>query len=181
MKRVITGIVLGIAVGVVGIMVFELTDQRIFGWLATGILLGIASAFPHSAAREWFRWGVLGGGVILVSFLVGFVVQYPILVAWPLLGAAFGCLGARGGLGWKIGGGVIGLLAGLVGMGILPLITLVLLPALGLPTSFDYDMDVLGLVAAGAFIGGTTAWLKGDEGKAAKKIKRGVTSREKKR
>jgi hypothetical protein len=42
-------------------------------------------------------------------------------------------------------------------------------------------MDVLGLVVAGVFIGGTTAWLQGDEEKIAKKSKRGKTSRGKKR
>jgi hypothetical protein len=68
-----------------------------------------------------------------------------------------------------------------LGIGILPLITLVLLPAFGLPTTFDFDIDVLGLVVAGVFINGTTAWLQGDEGKIAKKSKRGKTSRGKKR
>jgi uncharacterized protein with LGFP repeats len=45
-------------------------------------------------------------------------------------------------------------------MGILPLITLLLLPALGLPTTFDLDMDMHGLVVAGVFIGGTISWLR---------------------
>jgi len=181
MRRVTTGIALGAAAGVIGILVYELIDQQIVGWLTTGVLLGIAAHFPRRAEGRWFRWGMLGGGLILASWLVGSVVQYPILLAWPLLGAVFGFLAPPNGLGWRIGGGAIGLMAGLLGMGILPLITLVLLPALGLPTTFDYDMDVLGLVVAGAFIGGTTAWLQGDEGKVAKKSKRRFTSRGKKR
>jgi hypothetical protein len=181
MKRVTAGIALGAIAGVIGIMVYELTDQQIAGWLTTGVLLGIAAQFPHRAKGRWLWWGMLGGGLILASWLVGRVVRYPVLVAWPLLGAVFGCLAPPNGLGRRIGGGTIGLMAGLLGMGILPLITLALLPALGLPTTFDYDMDVLGLVVAGVFIGGSTAWLKGDEGKVAKKGKRGKTSHGKKR
>jgi hypothetical protein len=117
----------------------------------------------------------------MASLLVGGLVRYPILVAWPLLGVVFGSLGAPRGLGWRIGGGTIGLFAGFFGIGILPLFTIIILPSLGLPTTFDYDMDVLGLVVAGGFIGGTTAWLKGDEGTIAKKTKRRVKSRAKKR
>jgi hypothetical protein len=181
MRRVTTGIALGAAAGVIGILVYELTDQQIAGWLTTGVLLGIAAQFPLRAKGRWLWWGGLGGGLIVASLLVGEVVRYPVLVAWPLLGAVFGCLAPPSGLGRRIGGGTLGLMAGLLGMGILPLITLVLLPALGLPTSFDYDMDVLGLVVAGVFIGGTTAWLQGDEEKIAKKSKRGKTSRGKKR
>jgi hypothetical protein len=75
-------------------------------------------------------------------------------------------------LGSRIGGAAIGLMAGLVGMGIMPLITLVLLPALSLPTTFDFDIDMLGLVVTGIFIGGTTAWLRGAARKNAKKSKR---------
>jgi hypothetical protein len=186
MKRVATGIALGLAAGVIGIIVYELTDQQIAGWLITGVLLGVAAQFPLRAKGRW----ALGGGIIFASWLVGRVVQYPILIAWPLLGAVFGCLAPPNGLGRRISGGTIGLMAGLLGMGILPLITLALLPALGLPTSFDFDMDVLGLVfdmdmlglvVAGVFIGGTTAWLQGDEGKIAKKSKRRITARGKKR
>jgi hypothetical protein len=181
MKRVVTGIALGAAAGVIGIIGYELTDQQIVGWLTTGVLLGIAAQFPLLAKGRWLWWGVLGGGIILISRALNFVIPYPPWVAWPLLGAVFGCLSARSGLGWRIGGGAIGLLAGGLGMGILPLITLVLLPALGLPTTFDYDMDVLGLVIAGVFIGGATAWLQGDERKVAKKSKGRKTSRGKKR
>jgi hypothetical protein len=95
----------------------------------------------------------------------------------------FGSLGAPRGLGWRIGGGTIGLFAGFFGIGILPLFTIIILPSLGLPTTFDYDMDVLGLVVAGGFIGGTTAWLKGkgDRRKIAKTRKRRIASRGEKR
>ena len=71
-----------------------------------------------------------------------------------------GVLSARNGLRWRITGGGVGLLAGILGMGILPLITLLLLPTLGLPTTFDIDIDMLGLVLTGVFIGGAVAWLR---------------------
>jgi hypothetical protein len=181
MKRVVMGIALGAAAGVIGIIIYELTDQQIAGWLTTGVLLGIASQLPLRAKGSWLWWGMLGGGVILATWLVGRVVQYPVLIAWPLLGAVFGCLTPSSGLGSRIRGGAIGLIAGLLGMGILPLITQALLPMFNVPTTFDYDVDVLGLVVAGAFIGGTVAGLKGEEGKPAKKSKRRITARGKKR
>jgi hypothetical protein len=158
MKRVVTGIVLGAAAGVIGIIVFELTTQQVWGWLVTAVLLGIASQFPP-LSRRWALRGLLGGGIIMVCYLLGRIVTYPILIAWGLLGAVFGVLSVSSGLGWRIGGGAFGLLAGILGMGILPLITLIILPSLGLPTTFDYDIDMLGLLLTGVFIGGTIAWL----------------------
>jgi hypothetical protein len=163
MKRVVIGIVLGAAAGVIGIIVFELTDQQIWGWLTTAILLGIASQLPRpAAARRWLWLGMLGGGIIVVNWALSkLILYYPIWIVWPLLGGVFGTICARSGLGWRIGGSAIGLLAGILGMGILPLITLILLPSLGLPTTFDYDIDVLGLLVTGVFVGGTMAWLRG--------------------
>jgi len=181
MKRVAAGIALGAAAGVIGIIVYELTDQQIAGWLTTGVLLGVALQVVPPATGRWTWWGMLGGGIILASLLLGRIVHCPILVAWPLLGAVFGCLAPRNGIAWRIAGGAIGLMAGLLGMGILPLITQALLPLLNLPTTFDYDVDVLGLVMAGAFIGGTSAWLRGDEGKIAKTRKGRIAARGKKR
>jgi hypothetical protein len=181
MKRVALGIALGGAAGVIGIIVYELTDQQIAGWLTTGVLLGAVAQLPLRTKGSWLWWGMLGGGVILVSWLLRRIVQYPLLIAWPLLGAVLGCLAPSKGLGRRIGGGAIGLIAGLLGMGILPLITQALLPMFNLPTTFDYDVDVLGLVVVGGFIGGAIAWLKGDEGKIAKKSKRRITARGKKR
>jgi hypothetical protein len=183
MKRVALGIALGAAAGVIGIIVYELIDLQIAGWLVTGILLGAVAQRPHRAKGSWLClwWGILGGGVILATWLLSRVVQYPVLIAWPLLGAVFGCLAPSKGLGRRIGGGAIGLIAGLLGMGILPLITQALLPMFNLPTTFDYDVDVLGLVVVGGFIGGAIAWLKGDEGRIAKKSKRRITARGKKR
>jgi hypothetical protein len=180
MKHVAIGSALGAAAGLIGLLVYELTDQQIAGWVITGVLLGIAVQLPQrSKGGLW--WGMLGGGIILASWLVERMVQYPILIAWPLLGAIFGCLAPSRGLGSRIGGTAVGLLAGLAGMGILPLITLAILPALSLPTTFDFDIDMLGLVVTGLFIGGTTAWLRGDEGKIAEKSKRRITAGGKKR
>jgi apolipoprotein N-acyltransferase len=181
MKRVITGIALGAAAGIGGVIAYELSNLSIVGWLTAAVLLGIVSQLTPSATGRWPWWGGLGGGIILLCWAVNTVKPVPIWVAWPLLGAVLGCLSARNGLGWRIAGGAIGLLAAGIGMGILPLITLVCLPALGLPTTFDYDVDVLGLVTAGGFIGGTIAWLKGEKGKIAKKSKRRIPSRGKKR
>jgi hypothetical protein len=180
MKRVVIGIVLGAAAGVIGIIFFELTNQQIWGWLTTAVLLGIASQLPRpAAAGRWLWLGMLGGGIIVVNWALSkLILYYPIWIAWPLLGGAFGVICARSGLGRRIGGGAIGLLASTLGMGILPLITLVLLPSLGLPTTFDYDIDVLGLLVTGVFVGGTMAWLKGNEGKMRAK---GANTREKKR
>jgi hypothetical protein len=180
MKRVITGIVLGAAAGVIGIIVFELTDQQGWGWLTTAILLGIASQLPRpAAAGRWVWLGVLGGGIIVINWALStLILYYPIWIAWPLLGGAFGAICAQGGLGKRITGGAIGLLAGTLGMGILPLITMIVLPTLGLPTTFDYDIDVLGLLVTGVFVEGTMAWLRGNAGKMSKK---GVNTREKKR
>jgi hypothetical protein len=182
MKRIAIGIALGATAGVIGILVYELTDQQIAGWLIAGILLGAVAQMPPRAAGSWLWRGMLGGGVILATWLGGRVVlHYPVLIAWPLLGAVFGCLAPSHGLGRRIGGGAIGLMAGLLGMGILPLITQVLLPILSLPTFFDYDVDVLGLFVVGVFIGGALAWLKEDPGKVDKKGKGRITTRGKKR
>jgi hypothetical protein len=181
MKRVATGIALGAAAGVIGIIIYELTDLQIAGWLTTGVLLGAFAQLPLRAKGSWLWWGMLGGGVIFVSWLLRRVIQYPVLIAWPLLGTVFGCLAPPKGLGRRIGGGAVGLIAGLLGMGILPLITQALLPMFNLPTTFDYDVDVLGLVVVGVFIGGTIAWLKKDQGKIAKKSTRRITARGKKR
>ncbi len=175
------GIALGAAAGVIGIIVYELTDQQVAGWVVTGALLGAVAQLPLRAKGRWLWWGMLGGGVILATWLVGRVVQYPVLIAWPLFGAVFGCLAPSHGLGRRLAGGAIGLMAGLLGMGILPLITQALLPMLNLPTFFDYDVDVLGLMVVGVFIGGIVAWLRGDEGKPAKKNTRRITTRGKKR
>ena len=161
MKRVVTGIVLGAAAGVIGVIVFELTNQQIWGWLTTAVLLGIASQLPPPAsAGKWLWFGVIGGGIIAISWALNQLTPVPIWVAWPLLGAVLGVLSARSGLRWRITGGGVGLLAGILGMGILPLITLLLLPTLGLPNTFDLDMDMHGLVITGVFIGGTVAWLR---------------------
>jgi hypothetical protein len=181
MRRIAVGIALGATAGVIGILVYELTDQQIAGWLIAGILLGVVAQMPPRATGSWLWWGMLGGGVILATWLAGWAVHYPVLIAWPLLGAVFGCLVPPHGLGRRIGGGAIGLMAGLLGMGILPLITQVILPILSLPTFFDYDVDVLGLAVVGVFIGGTLAWLKGDQEKVAKKGKGRITTRGKKR
>ena len=180
MKRVITGIVLGAAAGVIGIIVYELTDERIWGWMTTAILLGLASQIPRPAgAGRWLWLGALGGAIIVVNWALSTLIQYyPPWIAWPLLGVVLGVICARSGVGRRIMGGAIGLLAGALGMGILPLITMILLPTLGLPTTFDYDIDVLGLLVTGIFVGGTMAWLRDNEGKRREK---GVNTREKKR
>jgi hypothetical protein len=181
MKRITRGIVLGATAGVIGLVVYELTDQQIAGWLIAGILLGVVAQIPPRATRSWLWWGTLGGSLILATWLGEKVVHYPVLIAWPLLGAVFGCLAPPHGLGKRIGGGAIGLMAGLWGIGILPLITQVILPVLSLPTFFDYDVDMLGLVVVGVFIGGGIAWLRGDQEKVAKKNKGRITTRGKKR
>ncbi|UCC66537.1 MAG: hypothetical protein JSW32_00920 [Deltaproteobacteria bacterium] len=160
MKRVAAAVFLGAAASAVGVFVYDLTDQRIWGWLTIGVLLGIASQFRHLTGGRWFWWGLLGGGTILAGWYLGREMRYP-MFAWPLLGAVFGALCSRNGLTKRIGGGGIGFMGGFVGIHILPLLTMFLLPILELPTTFDYDIEGLGLIVAGAFIGGTTTWLRG--------------------
>jgi hypothetical protein len=186
MKRVLMGIALGIAAGVFGVIGYELLDQRIVGWFITALLLGIASQLTPPATGRWLWWGGLGGGIILLCWALNTVIPVPILVAWPLIGTVFGCLAARSGMWRRLEGCAIGFLAGVWGIGLLPLLTMIVLPVLGLSTTFDYDIDVLGLVVAGASIGGTTAWLRDTGGtqsgkNAKKRKKRGVTARGKKR
>ena len=53
-------------------------------------------------------------------------------------------------------GTVVGFLVGLLSVHLLPLLTFFLLPLLGLPTTFDYDVEgtamVLGAAALGAVV-----------------------------
>jgi hypothetical protein len=183
MKRVLMGIALGIAAGVFGAIGYELLDQRLVGWFTTALLLGIASQLTPPATGRWLWWGGLGGGIILLCWALNTVIPVPILVAWPLIGTVFGYLATPSGMWRRFAGCAIGLLAGVLGIGLLPLLTMIVLPLLGLSTTFDYDIDVLGLVVAGASIGGTTAWLRGTGTRknAKKNKKRGVTARGKKR
>jgi len=159
MKRITAAIFLGAAAGAIGVFVYDLTDQRIWGWLTIGVLLGISSQVSHLAKKRWLWWGLLGGSAILAGWYLGRGMRYP-MFAWPLLGTVLGAFCSHNGLRKRIGGGGIGFLGGFVGIHILPLLTMFVLPVLGLPTTFDYDIEGLGLVVAGAFIGGTTAWLK---------------------
>ena len=54
MKRVVTCIVLGAAAGVCGIIVYELTDQRILGWL----IISIRSALMAPATSIRISQGI---------------------------------------------------------------------------------------------------------------------------
>jgi hypothetical protein len=141
------------------VFVYNLLDHRLVGWVTVGVLLGVVSQIPSLSKGRWFWWGVLGGAVVIAGWHLGRAVHYPML-AWPLLGTVLGVLCATGGSKQRIGGGALGFLAGLVGMHILPVITLVILPTLGLPSTFAYDFEELGLVVAGGLIGGITAYLK---------------------
>jgi hypothetical protein len=67
-------------------------------------------------------------------------------------------------------------------MGVFLLITQIFLPLLNLPPFFDYEFDEVGMIVAGAAIGGTTAWLRGKGGtKSPKSKKRGGNARGKKK
>jgi len=159
MNRIAAATFLGAVAGAVGVFVYNLTDQRLVGWLTIGVLLGVVSQVPRLTQGRWFWWGLLGGGTILAGWYLTRMIRYPLLT-WPLLGALLGALCGRGGTRLRIAGGAVGFLGGLVGIHILPVITLVILPTLRLPTTFAYDIEELGLVIAGAIIAGTTAWLK---------------------
>jgi len=159
MNRIAAGFFLGAVAGAVGVFVYNLLDHRLAGWVTVGTLVGVVSQIPSLSKGRWFWWGVLGGAVVMGGWYLGRAMHYPML-AWPLLGAFLGVLCANGRLKQRIGGGALGFLAGLVGMHILPFITLVALPALGLPSTFAYDFEELGLVVAGGLIGAITAYLK---------------------
>jgi len=182
MKRLLLGIALGAAAGVFGVIVYELTDVQIIGWLTAAILLGCASQLTPPATGRWPWWGGLGGGIVLFCGVLNIVIPYPRWIAWPLLGAVFGCLAPISGVRWRIEGGAIGLLAGSLGMGVFLLITQIFLPLLNLPPFFDYEFDEVGMIVAGAAIGGITVWLRGKGGKKSPKSKkRGVSTRGKKK
>ena len=80
MKRVVIGIVLGAAAGVIGVIFFELTNQQIWGWLTTAVLLGIASQLPRPAAAGRLLWlGGLGGCIIVGNWALSkLILYYPI-------------------------------------------------------------------------------------------------------
>jgi hypothetical protein len=182
LKRLLIGIALGTAAGVFGVIVYELADVQIIGWLTAAVLLGFAVQLTPPATGRWPWWGALGGGIILLCAVLNIFISYPSWIAWPLMGAVFGCLAPRHGVRWRIEGGIFGLLAGSLGMGIVLLITQVFLPLLNLPPFFDYEFDQVGMIVAGAAIGGTTAWLRGKGGKKSPKSKkRGVSTRGKKK
>ena len=182
MRRIVIGIALGAAAGVIGVIAYELTELQIAGWLTAAILLGVASQLTPPATEKWSWWGGLGGGIVLLCGALNIVIPYPRWIAWPLLGAVFGCLAPLSGVRWRIEGGAIGLLAGSLGMGVFLLVTQIFLPLLNLPPFFDYEFDEVGMIVAGAAIGGATAWLRGKGGKKSPKSKkRGVSTRGKKK
>jgi hypothetical protein len=182
MKRLLIGIALGAAAGVFGVIIYELADLQIAGWLTAAILLGCASQLTPPATSRWPWWGVLGGGIVLLCAVLNSIIPYPRWIAWPLVGAVFGYLAPRSGVRWRIEGGIIGLLAGSLGMGIFLLITQVFLPLLSLPPFFDYEFDEAGMIVAGGAIGGITTWLRGKGNrKSPRNKKRGGNARGKKR
>jgi hypothetical protein len=181
MKRLFIGIALGAAAGVLGVIAYELTDVQMVGWLTAAVLLGCASQLSPPLTGRWPWWGALGGGTVLLCAALNRIIPYPSWIAWPLVGVVFGCLAPRQGVRWRIAGGISGLLAGSLGMGIVLLITQVFLPLLNLPPFFDYEFDQVGMIVAGGAIGGTTAWLKGKRAKKSPKNKKRRSTRGKKR
>lgn len=155
MRRFARGLARGCAAGLIGVVIYEVTEAQVAGWMTTAVLLGILLQRPKLAKGRVPWWGALGGGVVFLCWFLEQLVPYPLLIVWPLLGGLLGILAPRKGVGRRITLGVVGIVAGLVGMGIAPLLTQLLLPILGLPTTFDYDVDLIGLPIAGAFIGGT--------------------------
>ena len=160
MIRVAIAVFLGTVAGSAGIMVYNLSQMRIFGWLTMGVLLGIFSQALRFEIWRYLLWGTAGGCIIFLGWYMGKAIGYPIWLAWPFLGAILGLFNSGRGTMRLISGGVLGFLGGIFGMCILPLITLVLLPLLRLPPVFGYDIDGLGLVVIGIFISGTTELLK---------------------
>ena len=162
MIRVAIAVFLGAGAGSAGIVVYNLSQVRILGWLTMGVLLGVFSQALRFEIRSYLLWGTAGGCIILLGWYMGKIIGYPIWLAWPFLGAILGLFNSSRGTMRLIAGGVLGFFGGIFGMCTLPLITLVLLPLLRLPPVFGYDIDGLGLVVVGIFIGGITELLKKD-------------------
>ena len=144
MKRTALYGILGGIFGTAGWLLLYLTDLRPLGWMVPSVALGVLSGGRGLGAA-------VGGGTMFLGLFIGRLVHYP-MIAWPLLGAALGLWTSA-----RPKNGAIGFVVGLLSVHLLPLFTMVLLPLLGFPTTFDYDVEgaalVLGGVALGAMIG----------------------------
>ncbi len=168
MKTIGLGVALGLTAGLFGVLVYELVGQ-FGGWLTTCVLLGVIIGVRGDLNWKRAWWGLLGGVVVLVTWLGRSFVSYPIVIAWPIVGALYGVLNpTTSRIGWRVAGFGVGFAGGFLGMGILPLLTLVVFPSIGLPTTFDYDIDALGMIISSALMGGGIFWV-GSKGRTAGK------------
>jgi len=135
---------LGAGAGLLGWGVYSLTDLRPLAWLLPGLAVGFLSG------RRRVLGALLGGGAVLGGLFLGELMRYP-MFAWAFLGGVLGWWVSKG-----LKGTVVGFLVGLLSVHLLPLLTFFLLPLLGLPTTFDYDVEgtamVLGAAALGAVV-----------------------------
>ena len=148
--RAIAFSLLGGFFGLLGWLLSVAVHHRALGWVLTGMAVGALSRGRRASGA------VLGGVAVLVGFLIGGLIHYPML-AWPLLGVTLGSMGGKG-----VKGSALGFLAGFLGANILPLFVCFLLPLLGLPTTFDWDVEAGALILASGAIAGTFAWMGGE-------------------
>lgn len=159
MKGFLFTLLTGAAAGAIGIILSYLSDSRLLIWIATGMLIALAIALYTTDKRHRLLWVLLGGAVICVGYFIGHLVRFP-MVAWYLFGAVFMALCAPNRVIPKIVSSVVGFFAGFLGMGIMPLITMVCLPLMGFSSSFSYDIEELGFIMTGIFFAVTAFFIK---------------------
>ena len=149
----------GAMAGVAGVMLSYMSSSRLLTWVITGTLIALAIKINDLGKRHWWIWPVLGGTVICIGYFIGQLILFP-LVAWYLFGAVFMALCAPNRVIPKIISSIVGFIVGILGMGFMPLITMVFMPLMGYSSSFSYDIEELGFIITGIFLAMTAFLIK---------------------
>ncbi len=154
---------MGSLAGLAGAVVHYFIGKGLLSWLIAGAAIALVVcpgrlAGGGNLARR-VAWGLGGLLIIAAGDYLGRLINYT-LVAWALLGTILVAGSAGGGWGRKSLGGVLGFLAGLVGMHALPLMTIVVLPTLGVATTFSYDIEEIGFLLTGMLIASASVLLR---------------------
>lgn len=123
------------------------------------MLLAIVIKTPGANKKNLMLWTIIGGAVICIGYVIGHLILFP-LVAWYLFGTVLVASCAPNRVIPKITGSLVGFIAGILGMGIAPLITMVFMPLLGFSSSFAYDIEELGFIMIGIIISMTAFLIK---------------------